>query len=192
NPIVKGEELYSVLLQAYESSNNESAMMKTIAEARKGFPNNKNFVNAELHYYIKTGRQDELIKKLEEAVAADPKNDELLFNLASSYDNMANPRDASGKELAKPANHAELVKKAAEMYDKALAIKPNEPGYIYNRGTLYFNDGVQLNKLMNAITGMSAAEQKKYEDLKVKRDDQFAKALPYFEKLYTALDGKWS
>jgi hypothetical protein len=41
---------------------------------------------------------------------------------------------------------------------------------------------------MNAITGTTTAELKKYDGLKLQRDEWFTKALPYLEKTVTALE----
>jgi hypothetical protein len=41
---------------------------------------------------------------------------------------------------------------------------------------------------MNAITGTSADELKKYDGLKAQREEWFNKALPYFEKVVTVYD----
>ena len=44
-----------------------------------------------------------------------------------------------------------------------------------------------INAQMNNVTGNSAADLKKYDALKLKRDEFFTKATPYFEKAYSVL-----
>lgn len=43
---------------------------------------------------------------------------------------------------------------------------------------------------MNEITGTTAEDDKKYNELKKIRDGYFDKALPYLEKVYLAFDSK--
>jgi len=50
---------------------------------------------------------------------------------------------------------------------------------------LYYNQATDVNEQMNAITGSSAADMKKYDELKTKRDGLFVKSAPYFEKAYS-------
>ena len=87
----------------------------------------------------------------------------------------------------KPANTAELVAKAEEAFTKAVKIAPDNAGYNYNFGALYFNQATDFNEQMNAITGSSDADQKKYDALKASREAMFAKSMPYFEKSYSVL-----
>ncbi len=165
-------------------------MLAVITEAQKKFPDNKDFRNMELNYYISTGKADQLLPKLEAAVAADPSNSELLFNLGNSYEKVAFPKDGSGKTVSRPANGQELFTKAEDAYRKALNLKPENPDYNYNFGVLYYDVAVDYNGQMNEIKGMSAAETKKYNDLLAKRNASFAQARPYFEKAYMVLDSK--
>jgi len=95
---------------------------------------------------------------------------------------MANPKD--GK---KPANAADLAAKSEDAFLRALKIAPDNAAYNYNLGALYYNQGTELNDQMNAITGSSAADNAKYDGLKVKRDAMFGKSMPYFEKAYNTL-----
>ncbi len=95
---------------------------------------------------------------------------------------MATPKD--GK---KPANAAELITKSESAFQNALKLVPDNAVFNYNFGAYYFNQGTDYNDQMNAITGTSAADQKKYDELKAKRDGFFVKSLPYFEKSYSLL-----
>src|SRR5690606_13704035 len=112
--------IYLLLADIYKAQNNDASYVAVIEEGRKAFPEDQNIRNEELNYYIRTGKQDILMKKLEAAVASDPNNGELLFNLANGYNNMAFP-----KEGDKPANYQELIGKAEAAYEKALQISPN-------------------------------------------------------------------
>ncbi len=189
NPITKpttnATYLYENLIDAYEKLKESDKELATIQEARAAFPDNTGLRNDELNYYMVTGKQDELVKKLEVEAAKDPTNAEMQFNIAIVYTGLANPK--TGK---KPDNRAELIAKAEDAFLKSVKIAPENPDYNYNLGGFYNNQAKEINDQMNAITGTSAAEQKKYDDLKVKRDALFEKALPYIEKAYNAYDAK--
>ena len=180
NPITKTPSVYQCLIDAYNKQKDAKDAFATIEEARAAFPDDVTIRNYEINYYINSGKQDDLIKKLEEASAKDPNNADLVFNIATTYLDMANPKD--GK---KPANYGELTAKSEDAFQRALKISPDNGGYNYNFGALYYNQATDVNDQMNAITGSSAAELKKYDELKAKRDGLFIKSAPYFEKAYS-------
>ena len=179
NPIVTNPDMYLFILDAYEQQKDEANFLKTIVEAKAKYADNKAIANRELNYYIKAGKQDELVKKLEDVITKDPNNAELLFTLGITYENLSkNGKDKLGKPMVDPA----IVAKAEASYLKAIQANGNQADYQYNLGALYYNNAVEVNKQMNAIAGSSAAEIKKYESLKKQRDEVFNKGLPYLAK----------
>lgn len=197
NPIEKNANVYLALVDVYRSLNKDAEMIAIIEEGKAQYPDNVNLRNEELNYYIKAGKQDVLMKKLEDAVAKDPNNAELQFNLANGYNNLAFPKDTSGKELTKPANFDELIGKAESSYQKALAIDGSNGGYNYNMGVLYYNLATDYNKRMNELADIInkskvPAEKKKHEDnyakLNASRDANFEKALPFLVKTVAAYE----
>lgn len=187
NPVAKNANIYLMLADIYESRNDDAAFMATVTEGKAAFPQESVIANRELNYLIKNKRTGELITKLEDAIKADPSNPQLVYNLALTYDNMANPKDDQGKDLPKPSNYDELFKKAETGYLDVLKAS-DDAGYNYSLGALYFNRAVVVNEEMNEIPGNTNAELKKYDALKVQRDEWFNKALPYFEKTVTMLE----
>ncbi len=196
NPINKGANTYLVLSDIYKTTGKDNQMLAIIEEGKKLYPDNQSLRNEELNYYIKSGKQDILMRKLEDAVAKDPNNGELLFNLANGYNNMAFPKDADGKELAKPANYAELLGKAEDAYKRAITADANNAGYNYNLGVLYYNQATEYNKRMNEQADLSnsakGADKKKYEEaynkIMVERDAAFDKAIPNLTKTVELLE----
>jgi hypothetical protein len=185
NPLTKTPSAYQCLIDALQRTNKNTEALAVIEEGLKTYPDDKVIKNYELNYYISSGKQDEIVKKLEEASAKDPNNAELHFSVATTYLGMANPKD--GK---KPANAAEYMTKSDEAFQRSLKIAPENPVYNYNYGALYFNQASDYNNQMTAITGSSDADQNKYNKLKSDRDALFSKASPYFEKAYTYYSGK--
>ena len=181
NPITRTPSVYECLIEAYNKQNNTTQAFAIIEEGRKYFPNDISLRNFELNYYIVAGKQDELAKKLEEAAIKEPENADIQFNIATTYLGMASAKD--GK---KPANAAELTKKAEEAFTHALKLDPNNSAINYNFGALYFNQATEVNDQMNQL-GTTAAEQKKYDELKAKRDGIFVVSAPYLEKSFSVL-----
>jgi cytochrome c-type biogenesis protein CcmH/NrfG len=187
NPIVTNPDMYLFLLDAYEQQKDEANFLKTIVDAKAKYADNKAIANRELNYYIKAGKQDELVKKLEDVITKDPNNAELLFTLGITYENLSkNGKDKLGKPMVDPT----LVAKAEASYLKAIQANGNQADYQYNLGALYYNNAVEVNKQMNAIAGSSAAEIKKYEALKKQRDEVFNKGLPYLAKAAEIVSAK--
>lgn len=182
NPIRRIPSVYQCLIDAYAKQKNSAQEFAAIEEGRKAFPSDVIIRNYELNYYIKAGKMEELIQKLEEAAAKEPNNSDILFNIATTYLSMANPKGDK-----KPANAATYYAKSEEAFTRALRVAPDNAGFNYNFGALYFNQATDVNEQINAITGSTKADQEKYEDLKKKRDALFAKATPYFEKAYNTL-----
>lgn len=183
NPIARNKDLYTVLLESYEKYNTANGNklgadeMAAIAEARAAFPNDPNFKNMEMNTMMRLGKMAELQKKMEDDVAKDANNADLNYNLGILYQTLANPKD--GK---KPANAAELLGKAETSFTRAVKLAPDNGGYNNSLGTLYYQQGYDINEQMNAITGTSAADTKKYDGLKAQRDAFFVKATAPYEK----------
>ncbi|MCD6013681.1 MAG: hypothetical protein K0Q79_3543 [Flavipsychrobacter sp.] len=182
NPITRSPAIYETIIFIYNTQEKSNEAYAMIQEARKAYPDDVAIRNYELNYFIKSGKQDELVKKLEDAAAKDPSNADIQFNIATSYLTAASPKSGP-----KPANVAELLSKSEAAFQKALQLAPNNAGYNYNFGALYFNQATDVNDQMNAITGTSDADDKKYEALKAKRDEYFSKSTPYFEKAYSIM-----
>jgi len=178
SPYLAGESnVYLLLAQAYEKQGNKEAQLATLKEAKQKFPNDKNIANAELNYFISSGKQEEMTAKLEEAIVKEPSNPELYVNLGIIYAGIANPP----KGTAAPANAAELRTKAEAAYKKAAELAPENGSYNYQLGAFYFNQGADINGQMNNL-GTSKADLAKYNVLLKERDELFAKSLPGLEK----------
>jgi len=188
--------VYISLIDIYTNQKNNAELAHVIQEARKKFPNNENFRNAELNLYISSGNSEGLLKKLEEAVAADPANADLYFNLGNAYNGVAFPKDQQGNDLPRPGNYADVIAKAETAYQNALKYGNNKPEYAYNLGVLYYNQAIEFNKKMGEVLGnkstLNAADEKVYNGYKAQRDAMFQKAIPYMEQAYTSLKGQAS
>jgi Flp pilus assembly protein TadD len=171
NPITQSADLFIMTADVYEKQNNETKWMSTIKMAKDKYPSDKRIMNTEINYYDRLGKSDELIKKLKEAVTANPKDVDKYILLGQTYSRMANPE---GK--AKPANAKELEESAIANYKKAEELEPNNIYAQSNLAMLFFNQVVETNKVMNK------ADDKTYESMKAGRDVLINKSLPYLDK----------
>ena len=185
NPITKTPAAYEALMNAYEKTKQTTEEQAVLQEGRQAFPNDQMLRNDELNYYIVAGKQDELVNKLQQEVAKDPKNGELQIILASTYMGIANPKKGD-----KPANSEEYITKAEGAFRSALDASPDNADYNYLFGALYYTKAKDVNDQINSITGTSAADNARYDKLKTVRDGLFEKALPLIEKSYNLLDAK--
>lgn len=163
--------IYETLAQIYEKQENKASLASVVKKGLAKYPDNKNLQVYELNSVLDGGDVQQSIAKFEKAAADDPKNSSLLFNLGVLYDKANN------------------IPKAKEYYEKATAINPQYGDAYFNLGVMYFNDGVALNKKMNAVEDKDDKDGKIYSGFKKQRDDAFAAALPYLEKAY-AIDPK--
>lgn len=192
DPVVVNHNIYLMLAEMYGLKKDASNQQQTLAEGRKAYPTEKSLMNAELNFYIQSGKFSDLVSKLEDAIKLDPQNAELYFIMGTAYDQMANPKDKD-KDLPKPANYNELFAKSETAYKGAIGVDANHADANYNLGALYFNRGVIINEQMNVLAEKSSpANDKKYEVLKKERTEWFGKALPYLEKTITIFDPKAS
>lgn len=191
NPIEGNASIYLMLADIYRNQDNTAKELEIIEAARAKYPSNENVRNEELNYYIRTNQQDKLLKKLKDAVASEPNNPIYQYNLANAYTNMAFPKDADGNSMDKPENYDQLLADAEAGFKKALDADPDNMGYHYDMGVLYYNQSAEVTNDMNQVTGTSAEDDKKWNALKEKRNALFAKAMPYFEKIVNTFEPKF-
>lgn len=190
NPIESNANLYLVITDAYRKKGDMAKELATIEEAKKKFPGNTSIRNEELNYYIRTKQQDKLIQKLQDAVTSEPENAIYQYNLANAYTNMSFPKKDDGKAAPQPANYNELIAKAEAGFTKAVSLDPENVGYHYDFGVLYFNQASLVTEEMNKVTGTTAEDDKKWKELEKERNVFFDKAMPHLEKVYTAYEPK--
>lgn len=159
--------VYETLAQLYEAEKDKAALDKVVSKGLAKYPGNKNLQIYELNATLDNGDLQQSIDKFEKASQNDPKNSSILFNLGVLYDKAKN------------------TDKAKEYYQKAIDIRPDFGDAYFNLGVIYFNAGVELNKQMNALDDKTDKDGKKYEAMKVQRDELFKQALPNLEKAYS-------
>src|SRR5690606_36814298 len=131
-------------------------------EARKANPDDVGLIISEANVQLQMGNRDEFKSLIQLALEKDPKNPELLFNLGI---------------LAAEAGDTET---AMSYYNKALELKPDYADVYNNMAVLTLAKEAAIIEEMNAL-GSSAADNKKYDELKNKRTELYNQAIPYLE-----------
>jgi hypothetical protein len=137
-------------------------------------------VNSEINYYLNSGKSEELIVKLKEGIALEPKKTELYIILGQTYCNIANSVRAT-----KPASVKELEQNALAQYNKVIELEPNNYYGLFNIGVLYNNQAKEFIDEMNNET-----DDKKYMAMKPKKDELLAKCVPFLEKAKTSIEAE--
>ncbi len=123
--------------------------------------NDKNLMNMELDIYLKQGKSQVLIEKLNKAIEEDPENKIYYFARAVSFEGL---------------NNAE---KAEIDYKKATEIDPSYYDAYYNLGVLYIN---KCNPLIEKLEKVYTA--KEIDPLEAAIDKNYKTAIGYFEKAF--------
>jgi len=140
-----------------------------VAEARKENPSDSSLILTEADLYLKVKDYTTYSKLVNEALAANPDNVDLIYNLGVISAN-------AGK-----------IDEAKTYYKKALAVNPNYFNANLNLAELIIRNDEKIVNEMNKL-GTSEKDNKRYDVLKAERDKNFKEALPYLEKA-VELDG---
>ena len=179
SPYINSADLYVMLADIYEGKKNDAKWQENMKLGKSKFPNDKRLVNSEINYYSNSGKSEELIGKLKEGIALEPKKTDLYIILGQTYYNMANPNKGD-----KPANAKDLEQNALAQYNKVVELEPNNYFGQFYIGLLYFNQAKTVTDEMNK------ADDKKYEALKPVRDGLLAKCVPFLEKAKTSIEAE--
>ena len=123
--------------------------------------NDKNLMNMELDIYLKQGKSQVLIEKLNKAIVEDPENKIYYFARAVSYEGLNNPE------------------KAEADYKKAADLDPSYYDAFYNLGVLYIN---KCNPIIEKLEKVYTA--KEIDPLEAAIDKNYKIAIGYFEKAF--------
>ena len=184
-------EIYKWLADYYSKKSDMANASKYIALGREVYPTDQFWDAYELEMVREKGTKEELFKKYEQVIAANPTNHLFVFNYAvelyqAGYDNDIKKR---------PSNSKELIAKAADQLKKAIAINPEYANAQMVMGQLVYNEGVDINNINKEIRPpaggkLKPEELKKKADLRKEVSAKFTESLPYFEKVEQILGSK--
>ena len=160
----KGEILRNMTLMYVEKGDTEkaTAIMKA---ARAENPKDVNLMRVEADMSYNMGNKVRYNELMEQIIATDPNNPEIYFNLGVSNDQLGNKEEA------------------LRNYTKALELDPNYELALINIAALKLSDEEKIVDEMNNL-GTSAADNKRYDELRKVRENVYKEVLPYLEKAY--------
>ncbi|MBK6266407.1 tetratricopeptide repeat protein [Marivirga sp. S37H4] len=157
------EDIYNsiISIERYENKDIDKAL-EMITKAQKQFPESDAFQKQEINLLIVAERIDEAKDKINEAIANEPENANLYFNLGYLYEQLEQPE------------------KAEEAYIKAVELDPDYLDANYNLAVYYYNFAADL---FSEARNMDLKEyQKNGKKIEEKAKMYLKKAKPYFEK----------
>lgn len=131
-----------------------------IDKAKSTNPSDFNLIVAEANVRYKLGQKEEYKKLVAQALSINPNNIDLLFNLGVVS------ADEGDFDAAK------------SYYDKAIEIDPTYTRAYMNMAALILDQEQDIITEMNGL-GSSAADDKRYDELKDKRMQVYKDAIPY-------------
>lgn len=158
----RGEIVKNVALIYISKGDNDKAI-QAIKDARDEDPDDVNLILSEANIYYKMGDTDKFKELLEVATEKDPGNAELQYNLGV---------------ISAESDHPE---EAMAYYKKAIELDPDYVNAYINSAALVLGREEGLIKEMNGL-GTSAADDKRYEQLRKERQDLYREAVPFLIK----------
>lgn len=159
----KTAEIVKNIALIYVSQGENEKALGAMADARAENPDDLGLLLSEANVHLKMGNRDKFKALMEQATQKDPNNAELLYNLGV---------------LAAEANNLEESKK---YYKRAIEINPNYVDAHNNLAVSILEGEAGIVEEMNSL-GTSAADNKKYDELKEKRTQLYQEAIPHLEK----------
>ncbi len=165
----KSAEIAKNIALIYISQEDNDKALQAMADARAENPNDVLLLRSEADIYLKMKKMDKYKESIEKVlmIASDEDKPELYYNLGVSSDQLGD------KEQAK------------EYYKKAIELNPKYASAYNNIAALILSEEQALVEEMNSL-GTSKADFKKYDELKVQRENVYKNAMPYLEKALEA------
>ncbi len=163
----KSPEIAEKIALIYMQNGEDQKALDAMADAREKNPDDVELMKNEAELYRKLGMNDKFDATMNKIVEKDPNNPDLLVSLGIS------------------AGNAGATDKAKEYYAKALKIDPDNAIANLNTAVLVLDSDKKLVDQMNSL-GTSAADNKKYDELKKQRQAIYKDAIPYLEKAATS------
>jgi len=185
-PYSQNYNTYYDLGSIYLASKDTADAFRIIGEGVAKYPSNNALRKREIEIGLQSGKQDQLVDKIQAAIANDPKNKTLFYYQGLTYSQMAEAiadKESKTKDpVAKKALQDQKVAnygKAAGSYKQALAIDSNYFEATLNMGYVMINPAIDA---YNAANQLPANQQKEYEAAVAKANAQFDMAKPYLQK----------
>lgn len=176
---------YQDLSGFYLQKKDTTGSIKVMTEAAEKFPNDAAISKRLLEMNLQTGKQAEVLAKIEKTIANDPKNKTLYYYAGITYTQVADQvsKSMKGKDAAATATLAksrdEALAKAEAMYKKALEIDPNYFEANLNLGYVLITPAIEI---FNNARKLPVSKQKEYDAAMKQANSLFDSAKPYLQK----------
>lgn len=121
--------IYIYMSNIFLGENDTASALSYIEKGRKLYPSEKDLVNSELNIYLAQGKQDVLINKLNEAIEANPDNNELLYVRGNVNDNLAAGMLQKAKQAKDTASYFTKKSKLEKLPAKKLPLDNSAKQY---------------------------------------------------------------
>lgn len=160
----KRPEIVKNLALIYYQEGQYDQAEKAIVEARKANPDDTNLMLTQMDLYLKSNNMGKYEEIAKEALSKNPNDDLLLYNLGvTSYQ--------AGK-----------IEDARKYYEQAIRINPKNENAYLNMAFIKLQPDEELTNKMNSL-GMSAADNKKYEQYQKEKKAIYRDAMNDLEKV---------
>ncbi|MEJ7827577.1 MAG: hypothetical protein WKF91_05260, partial [Segetibacter sp.] len=176
---------YQWLSYYYKDAKDDANFLKYSALGKKYYPKDDYFDAIMLDYYRDKKDHDKLFKTYAEITTAYPDSMQYHFNYANETFNYIYNSDAGTKINNKEA----LLKTVGIELEKSLAAKPDDVNTNWLYGQYYYNQGIDLKEMANAVKGTKPEDVKKKADLNALSKDVLNKAIPFADKALSLLEG---
>ena len=163
----KYPEIIKNMALIYNQRGETEKALEAMREARAENPDDLNLVLTEANVHYSMGNTQKFKELLEYATERDPNNAELQYNLGV---------------LAAEAND---VANAKKYYQRAIEINPKYTNAYINIAALILGQEESIIDEMNNL-GTSAADDRRYDELREERNQLYLDAIPYLEKALAA------
>ncbi len=173
------EPLVYSSLYSIEAEKDMDAAYVYLEAGRKKFPEDNSLLFSEINHFLKLGKLDDLIGRLNTAIEKEPDNVSLYTTLGNVYDNLYQKEVEAGN-LEKEKEYFDM---AMKNYKVAVEKEPGNVDGHYSMGALYFNKAALVTQEMLKLNDDFSKEgMKKYESLKGEASELFKLALPHFKQ----------
>ncbi len=152
--------IYGEMAQLLLDEKDTTGALEYIAQGREMYERDQNLMRSELDIYMKLGRTDELIEKLDKAIEIEPESAVLHFARAISYYNVGNDKEAE------------------KSYKKVIEIDPTYSDAYFNLGVIYLDRCKPISKKIDEVSyEESLPYENQIDTLYAKAAEQFAEVM---------------
>lgn len=160
----KSAEITKNIALIFVQLDRKDEAIAAIKKARANEPDNVELVLNEANLQYKLGNTEAYKELIQEAIELDPNNVDLIYNLGVL------------------SAESEDIEAAKEYYGRVIEMDPTYVNALTNLSALILEEEQTIIEEMNSL-GNSAADNRRYDELKDKRKDVYSEAIPYLESV---------